>query len=536
MEILKELFPILLLIGTILLLGFVFDFYRRIKYKKIMTAKLKHDFYKMTLHSRRLDLVKALEETSDNLDDISWNDMEMDSLFNYLDQSFCLMGSQALYQKLKKGDYDKKEEEIISEILSNQKKALDLGLLFISFGSLKDKSLFRSLASGIDLGKLHKLRGLIYLCSLAPIYTILAYKFLGWAGLLSVIPLYYVNYLLNIYLSKKSQGQSATFSRIRAYVGIAQKIATSDLKLGQDQEWLKDKKKFLDKALKSVGKNYSKTGSDADFIYDLLNVFCLLEARNFFKSTKFLNENLDKLKETYLHTGRIDMYLGLASLRQLLKDNICLRETSDKLEGQDLHNPLMYFKGYSVANSFSFSRPVILTGSNASGKSSFLRTIGMSQIMAQGLGFAIGKKFTSKRVEPISSIDISDCLDKKISYFMAETIAIKRMLGKEGQIFILDEVFKGTNTHDRIAAAKALLNYLSKENFVIAATHDIELTEILKDTFDNYHFEEEIKDGDIIFDYKLKKGPTTSRNAIEILKLNKYPEEIVEEAQKFKLQ
>lgn len=100
----------------------------------------------------------------------------------------------------------------------------------------------------------------------------------------------------------------------------------------------------------------------------------------------------------------------------------------------------------------------------------------------------------------------------------------------EEKLILLDEIFRGTNTIDRIASATSTLKYLAKENHVVAATHDIELTILLKDYYNNKHFEEKIEDGDIKFDYLIKDGPATTRNAIAILDSLNYPEEIINEA------
>ena len=96
---------------------------------------------------------------------------------------------------------------------------------------------------------------------------------------------------------------------------------------------------------------------------------------------------------------------------------------------------------------------------------------------------------------------------------------------------MIDELFKGTNTIERVAGAKAVLSYLNKnKNIVYASTHDIELAELLKNEFDLYHFTETIENDKLIFDYKLKPGKLTTRNAIKILELNGYPNEIIKEA------
>ncbi len=186
-----------------------------------------------------------------------------------------------------------------------------------------------------------------------------------------------------------------------------------------------------------------------------------------------------------------------------------------------------------VPNNLDLNNSIILTGSNASGKSTYLRTIGINSIFAISFGIFFGEEFVIKPMKITSAIDISDSIMKNLSYFMAESKAIGDMIDDESEkIILLDEIFRGTNTIDRIASATATLKYLAKNNHVVAATHDIELTILLKNHFANKHFEEKIEDGDIKFDYLLKDGPATSRNAIAILDNLNYPREIIGEAKK----
>lgn len=98
---------------------------------------------------------------------------------------------------------------------------------------------------------------------------------------------------------------------------------------------------------------------------------------------------------------------------------------------------------------------------------------------------------------------------------------------------IVDEVLRGTNTVERIAASSRILASLcSPHVLAFAATHDIELTYILEDLYQNYHFEEEIRDNQVIFSYLLREGRATSRNAIRLLELIGYDSRLVQEAQK----
>lgn len=99
-------------------------------------------------------------------------------------------------------------------------------------------------------------------------------------------------------------------------------------------------------------------------------------------------------------------------------------------------------------------------------------------------------------------------------------------------LFVLDEIFKGTNTIERISSGKAILSFLKKENhIVIVSTHDIELTDLLeKENFELHHFSENIENDKLYFDHKLKSGKLKTRNAIKILELYNYPSKIITDA------
>ena len=123
------------------------------------------------------------------------------------------------------------------------------------------------------------------------------------------------------------------------------------------------------------------------------------------------------------------------------------------------------------------------------------------------------------------------------SYYIVEIKSLKRILDAANtggnRIFcLIDEVLRGTNTIERIAASTQILKSLDHKNIqCFAATHDIELTELLKDSYDNYHFEGEVTDSDVHFSYMIKEGPATNRNAIKLLSIIGYDPKIVEDAQ-----
>src|SRR5690606_7782082 len=133
-----------------------------------------------------------------------------------------------------------------------------------------------------------------------------------------------------------------------------------------------------------------------------------------------------------------------------------------------------------------------------------------------------------------SAIRISDDLMNDKSYYFEEVLTIKEMMvesenGKTN-LFLLDEIFKGTNTVERISASKAVLSSLAKNgNIVFVSNHDIELTDMLSKEYELFHFSEIINGKNIDFDYQLKEGKLRNRNAIRILQINGYPNEVVNE-------
>ena len=171
-----------------------------------------------------------------------------------------------------------------------------------------------------------------------------------------------------------------------------------------------------------------------------------------------------------------------------------------------------------------------------SGKTTFIRTVMLNALLGETLCTCFAERFTAPYMRLHSSIRISDDITEGTSYYLQEVLTVKRLLEDADRpaacLFVLDELFKGTNTTERIAAGKAVLARLNRgPHIVLAATHDIELAELLRgDGYELHHFREEVADGRLVFDYCLHTGPLTTRNAIRILELYDYPPELIAEA------
>ncbi|UZQ50189.1 MutS family DNA mismatch repair protein [Clostridium kluyveri] len=170
---------------------------------------------------------------------------------------------------------------------------------------------------------------------------------------------------------------------------------------------------------------------------------------------------------------------------------------------------------------------MLITGSNMSGKSTFMRTIGINIVLAYAGAPVCAEQFYCTIMEIYSCMRINDNLGQSISSFYAEILKIKSIVeaSKEGKkvLSLLDEIFKGTNSRDRHIGAITLVNQLNRTgNLGVISTHDLELGEMAKhkdSKIKNYHFSEYYRENKIYFDYKLKNGISSTRNAVYLMKL-----------------
>lgn len=231
--------------------------------------------------------------------------------------------------------------------------------------------------------------------------------------------------------------------------------------------------------------------------------------------------------------GQIDALLAVGSYRAQIQNwcepKICLGAEL-KIEG--MRHPLI---GNAVPNPVNLSEPILLTGSNASGKSTYLKTLMITALMAQTLCTCVAESYEGDVYALYSSMSLRDSTLKGQSYFMAEISSLKRIVDYDGELPCLvavDEVLRGTNTGERIAAACTVLRTLSKRKVLCAAaTHDGELAHLLKGSYVNLHFTEQFDGQDMFFDYKLRPGPAGSRNALQLLRAMGYDEGLVEQAE-----
>jgi DNA mismatch repair ATPase MutS len=201
----------------------------------------------------------------------------------------------------------------------------------------------------------------------------------------------------------------------------------------------------------------------------------------------------------------------------------------------DLRHPLLET---AVPNSITLGPPygILVTGSNMSGKTTFVRTLGVTTVLAQTINTCLATAYDGPVFHVRSCIGRADDLLHGKSYYLVEVEAVLALVrasrSAEPHLFLFDELFRGTNAVERIAAAEAVLCDLTanQPHIVVAATHDGELVDLLRHSYAPYHFTDSLGSRGLVFEYRLQPGPATTRNAIALLKLHGAPESLVSRA------
>jgi hypothetical protein len=277
-------------------------------------------------------------------------------------------------------------------------------------------------------------------------------------------------------------------------------------------------------------------------VYEYLNLALLLDATGVFFAVKDLSRYRNSLVRATAAAGDVDAAISIASYRASRSDwtRPDFRDAETPSELIELRHPLVQD---AVPNSIGLrpGRGVLVTGSNMSGKSTFLRTVGANAVLAQTVNTCLAREYRAPVFHVRSCIGRMDDLLAGKSYYIAEVEALLDLVrasdDRAPHLFLLDELFRGTNAVERIAAGRAVLHDLlvtasgaAKSHVVLAATHDRELVD-LADAFDAYHFGDSIGPNGLSFDHRLQHGPATTRNAIALLRLHGAPQTLLTQAE-----
>ncbi|MDE7478215.1 MAG: hypothetical protein K2M91_09750, partial [Lachnospiraceae bacterium] len=457
-----------------------------------------------------------------DIDEITWNDLAMDTIFARMNFTQSSSGEEYLYAMLRQPvteDRDNRQAKMeahINYMMAHEEERLDTMMSLKELGYTGKYSLFDYLdyldELGVRSNKIHYGCILLILVSIAVVFVKTS---LG-------VPMVIAAACFNIVTYLKEKGVAAPYVTTFSYIMRMIHCADDMMKHNYGSEMedyitvLKSERgsfKDFEKNSGMVLKMNASTGSLEELLFDYIKMLTHIDIIRFNKMLNIVHKNKKEIVGLAGDIGYMDAVISIGYFRAALP-----YYTTPVLQtGCD--SPFVISEGFhpcienAVENSFSQRKGMVITGSNASGKSTFLKMTAINAILAQTIHTCAARMYKGNYYRIYSSMSLRDNLDNGESYYIVEIKALKRIMDAADSsddtplLCFVDEVLRGTNTIERIAASTQILERLSQKGiYCFAATHDIELTHLLEKYYDNYHFEEEVKNGDVLFSYRLLEG------------------------------
>lgn len=481
----------------------------------------------------------------EKIDEVTWNDLEMNEIFGRMNGCTSFIGEQVLYFTLHTMRKNETSSQILNEKIDyfskNEKEREEIQYLLSRLGKEEDSYYFPRFINNMDAFRIsdiwkYRILQFVYILSFLPA---IIYKN-PMLLVLSFCVLILNSIVYNIIKAKyeiilNSLNDMINIINISKHISNLKRLSyESEFHHIQDKLELFKKIPHMFRGMKR-SKAASMSGQFETIIIDYIIGSTLIDVLKYNRVMEFLKQEKENFMALYHTIGEIDMAIAITSFRNSIPF-YCNPNFSDNHEliMEQIYHPLI---DAPISNTITLNRNCIVTGSNASGKSTFIKAIAVNVILAHSIYTCMAKEMILPRSWVITSMAVRDDLMSGESYYIKEIKYLNRIIQNLNEdrmvICVIDEILRGTNTQERIAASTAILKYLDKKNCIaIVASHDIELTKILSDCYDNYHFREQIMNQDIFFDYIIHEGASTSKNAIKLLEFVHFPEEIVNDARK----
>ncbi len=507
-------------------------------YGRIKPTKFTYDEFEAVSHYFR----NTVNKDEYFVDDITWNDLDMDEVFALINNTNSSIGREYLYKILRTPTSDasvlSERDRLMEYMDSHPKERTLLMMQFHSIGFTKKISMSDYIDRLFELksesNAVHFI--MIGLLVLSILFTIFVNPVIGIMLILVAVGTCIISYY------KYKMRIDSFFSCVRqivAMTGAAKQIAKLNIpELSEYNEFFSEASRNFGKITRGswmIVNSRDISGNLSDIILEYFKIFTHIDLIRFNIILRQLGDNKDKVYMLMEKLGLLEAMISCASFRKVIPYYCKPDFNADS--GIDVKNMYHLLIEKPVANSISTGKSVLITGSNASGKSTFLKSTAIGAILAQSINTVMADSYKAPFYRIYTSMALNDSIESGESYYIVEIKSLKRILDasqKEGPkvLCFIDEVLRGTNTVERIAASYEILCKFSEYAVCFAATHDIELTNMLENVFDNYHFTEEVIGDNIEFSYVIMPGRATSRNAIKLLDMMGYDKMIVERAQK----
>lgn len=465
------------------------------------------------------------------VDDVTWHDLDMARVFVRINPGLSTPGEQYLYDTLRHPALEQKDFEarkrLIEVMEGNLKLRLDVQVILSKLGRTRRADLCTSFQP--ERRGIGNLLAYIGLAAALVVLVILAAITRDAGIAMTAIILFSFNITSHSFLVRRIQRKFDTVNYSVAEVFAMRRIQRlHNPAIDREMECAYKAMDGLQFVLRTGGVSSMGAGEVGDMFSSIL--FLDLITYEFLKNRLWIHQK--ELLTVFQALGQLDVAIAVASWRKSVDFYTVPKLSFDGeavLDMREMTHPLL--EG-AVPNDLEMGSSILLTGSNASGKSTYLRTALINVLLAQSLCTALADQYRGSAFYLYSSMALEDDLLAGESYYVTEIKSIRRILeaAKEKRPILcaVDEVLRGTNTVERIAASSTILEMLFESGVLcLAATHDGELCSILNGKCRLFHFQEEVEDGQMVFDYRIYPGPAHSRNAIKLLELMGFDQELV---------
>lgn len=510
--------------------------------EKVIKDFIKKEFKQFKDKKRDFNNIRELFDLSQKnkytIDNQTWDDLIMNEVFTQVDRTYSSAGEAVLYKMLRNPMMDEEKLNKRSKLINLFKKdsnlTVKLRCIYFKLGFDNENRLIEMINGLLSVNKtkfyLYSFLGML------PIILITSAILFKQPYFMAIL-VFYVYLIIYVHIKESVNVKAIGLVYLRNLIIGAKslsKIENDELKTYIEEiKILLDQLKDIDKAISLI-----KVGNSFGGLLEMFLIPFLIEESTYYRISGELMEKKDIILKLYCLVGELDALTSVAIYEEYNKGKCTkpkfITETSLKIK--DGIHPLLK---NPIENSIEIcNKGIVLTGTNMSGKSTFLRMVSTNILLAQTFDFVLAKEYEASFFYVVSSISPKDDIVNGKSYYLAEGESILRIINSlkyDAPVFCpIDEIFRGTNPIERISSSSQILKYINKRNSIcIVATHDKELSDMLKENYDFYYFSENVdeKNG-LSFDYKIKKGISKTRNAIKLLEYMGYPKEIIESSYK----
>lgn len=466
----------------------------------------------------------------------TWRDLEMDRVFHQANACLTSAGEEYLYDLLHTvstaPEKTERRERLIQWLESHEAERREIRRILAEVGKTEYNGVAQLLFSE-NKGS-HNLSWVYRVLGVFPFFALLLFPFHMQMGFWALTVSFFLNSFLYYSSKKKLHAELQAFTYLSRLLWGCRKLYKA---YGKRYEFFGDlessEKKYKNLSRKIYLALQNSQGG-LDLAAEYVKILTLSELSNYYAARKRISADRENLQELLEVFCEIDLAAGVLSYRKSLPV-FCKPEfvSEAKLEFRGMYHPLLE---HPVGNDAVLEKNSIITGSNASGKSTFLRAAAINCILAQSLNTCFGERFVLRRSQVVAVLSVRDDLGSGESFYMAEIRALKDIIDRTRETPVtcfIDEILRGTNSKERIAISAAYLDYLNTRNVLcIATTHDLDLAGRMEKSYETYYFSETLIGDDLVFDYKIKRGISPTGNAVHLLKKEGFPSAVWTEAER----